>query len=52
MYLRTIIHRKLLSAPDPIGEIIEVEDMYLDKVMADTDKRRCMTQTITITSIF
>jgi hypothetical protein len=39
MYLRTIIHRKLLSAPDPIGEIIEVEDMYLDKVMADTDKK-------------
>jgi hypothetical protein len=36
MYLRTIIHRKLLSAPDPIGEIIEVDDMYLDKVMADT----------------
>jgi SNF2 family DNA or RNA helicase len=26
--------------PDPIGEIIEVDDMYLDKVMADTmDKK-------------
>jgi hypothetical protein len=39
--------------PDPIGEIIEVEDMYLDKVMADTmDKKTLMKQTITITSIF
>jgi hypothetical protein len=52
MYLRTIIHRKLLSAPDPIGEIIEVDDMYLDKVMIRWTRRRCMTQTITITSIF
>jgi hypothetical protein len=29
-------HSSKAAAPDPIGEIIEVDDMYLDKVMADT----------------